>query len=233
MNVCLKLTVLLIAVGAVPPETRIAAAADQEVWVGHQVVFGKTAVPFKGVEQTRSDSYLLAKVQRRGGEIHIEQAACKVTFKEISGVKINIPTDALLKLPSAHITFKSEGDVWRAVPWHVGWTRQDVDEDGTPGLSVEVDASICSGTLHVASSTLSKAVAKDTEDGLVGRISVKVKQDVLGSDNVCLSLFSSDTVERQQGAFIYRRVPSDVTCKGLLEKPWPIKADIKGMTLEE
>jgi hypothetical protein len=154
------------------------AVTTEEVWVGHQVVFGKTSVPFMGEKETRSDSYLLARVKRAGGVIELEQLACKVSFKEIAGVKIDIPEEALLKLPKARIHFVPEDDLLRAKPWHVGWHKQDIDKDGAPGLSVLVDASICSGKLHVASVTRSAAVAKTTDYGLMGKISVEVKQKV-------------------------------------------------------
>jgi hypothetical protein len=185
-----------------------------------------------GTKETRSDSYLLAKVKRVNGGIEMEQLACKVTFKEIAGVKVSIPTDALLKLPPAKISFAPDGDGLRASPWHVGWDSEDIDEDGTPGLSVVVDASICSGKLHIASAARSAAVARKTDDAIMGKISVEVKQTVLGADNVCLRMFSSDTVEHQTGAFVYRRVDSGATCVALLKAPWPITARIKKETAD-
>jgi len=199
-------------------------SSSPEKWVGHQVVYGKTSVPFMGDKQTRTDSYLLASVTRRGETIELSQLACKVGFKEIAGVKLDIPTDALLRMPKAEICFAPEKGLLKAIPWQVGWNKTDIDGDGAPGLSVDVDASICSGKIHVASSTRSAAVAKMTENGMMGKISVHVKQKILGSDSVCLKMFSSDSEERQTGGFVYQRVPDNTTCKDLLGRPWPVEA---------
>lgn len=199
-------------------------ASAREKWVGHQVVYGKTSVPFMGDKQTRTDSYLLASVIRRGDTVELSQLACRVTFKEIAGVKLDIPTEALLRMPKAEIRFEPEKGLLKASPWQVGWHKTDIDRDGSPGLSVDVDASICSGKIHVASSTRSAAVAKLTENGMMGKISVHVKQKILGSDSVCLKMFSSDSEERQKGGFVYQRVADDTTCKDLLGRPWPIAA---------
>ena len=203
-----------------------APAASQERWVGHQVVYGNTQVPFMGEKQTRTDSYLLADVKRKGNTIALSQMACKVTFKEIAGVKVDIPTRALLRLPKAEILFESRQSVLKAAPWSVGWRSKDIDRDGSPGLSISVDASVCSGKLYVSSNTQSIAVAKPTSDGIVGKIKVHVKQKILGSDNLCLRMFSSDTEEHQTGGFAYRRVSEKTTCEHLLSAPWPVEARV-------
>lgn len=199
-------------------------ASNREKWVGHQVVYGKTSVPFMGDKQTRTDSYVLASVTRRGETVELSQLACKVAFKEIAGVKLDIPTEALLRMPKADIRFEPERGLLKASPWEVGWYKADIDRDGAPGLSVDVDASICSGKIHVASSTRSAAVAKLTENGMMGKISVHVKQRILGSDSVCLKMFSNDSEESQKGGFVYQRVAGDTTCKDLLGRPWPVEA---------
>ncbi len=197
----------------------------KERWVGHQVVFGKTDVPFMGTKETWTESFLLADVRRDAAGIDIEQVACKVRFKEIMGVKINIPKKALLKLPKARFRFTPQDDkTFKADVWRVGWNKQDVDRDGSPGLTIDVDASICSGKLNVASTTRSAAAAILTKDGMLGKIGVEVKQTILGSNSACLDMFSKNTEETQKGTFVYRRVPAGTTCSDLLKRPWPVNA---------
>jgi hypothetical protein len=224
IGVAIGVTAMLSALVVVVFGQSASAVPAEELWVGHQVVYGRTSVPFMGDKQTRTDSYLLASVKREGGAIELTQLACKVGFKEIAGVKLEIPTEALLKLPKARIRFEPEQNLMKASPWHVGWHKADIDRDGNPGLSVVVDASICSGKIHVASATRSAAVAQSTPDGMMGKISVHVKQKILGSDSLCLRMFSSDSEEHQTGGFAYRRITEGTTCESLLGKPWPIEA---------
>jgi hypothetical protein len=218
---------MVIVIGA--RQASAQSAQSDELWAGHQVVFGETDVPVLGKRETRSDSYLLARVTRRDGNIEIEQIACKVAFKEVLGAKVSIPTDALLRLPAAKFRFSPVDNLMKAEPWSVGWSKQDVDKDSNPGLTVDVDASMCSGKLYVASDTRSAAVGKmlDNDTGMMGKISVRVKQKILGTNSACLKLFSSDSDETQNGGFIYRRVPDGSTCEELLKHPWPIQATIK------
>jgi hypothetical protein len=56
---------------------------------------------------------------------------------------------------------------------------------------------------------------------------VEVKQRILGSDRLCLDMFSKDTEETQKGTFVYRRVPAGTTCKTLLKRDWPVRASFK------
>ncbi len=198
-----------------------------EMWAGHQVVFGETDVPVLGKKETRSDSYVLAKVTRKGDRIDLEQSACKVAFEEVLGAKVHIPEKALLGLPAARFSFVPQGDVLKAEPWQVGWNKQDVDGDGNPGLTVDVDSSICGGKLFVASSTRSAAFGKLIDEGMMGKISVRVKQKILDADGACLKMFSSDTDEVQSGGFAYRRVSDNASCETLLKHPWPIVAKVK------
>ncbi len=219
----------LLAVGAFTQGTSAAESAREELWAGHQVVFGETDVPVLGRKETRSDSYVLARVTREKGRITITQRACKVDFQEVLGTTVHIPEKALLDLPPATFSFVPHGDILRAAPWEVGWGRQDVDRDGKPGLTVEVDASVCGGKLYVASNTKSAAVAKmlDEGEGMMGKISVRVKQKILDADSACLRMFAADSDETQTGAFVYRRVPDSATCASLLRHPWPIRAEVK------
>ena len=159
--------VLLAAIG-VPAATvlggSLPSSPSKELWAGHQVVFGKTSVPMMGEKETRSESFVLAEVTRNSNTITLEQIACKVRFKEIAGIGVHIPTAALLKLPRARIRFgMTPKGIGRATPWRVGWQQEDIDRDGAPGLSIAVDASICSGT------TVSSGCNSSTVSGTVTR----------------------------------------------------------------
>jgi hypothetical protein len=201
--------------------------APVEMWAGHQVVFGETDVPVLGKKETRSDSYVLAKIRRLENRIEIDQTACKVAFKKVLGATVHIPEQALLKLPSARFSFIEEAGNMKAAPWQVGWNKQDVDHDGKPGLTVTVDSGLCGGNLYVASSTRSTASGKMLNDGMMGKISVRVKQKILDSDSICLKMFAADSDEIQNGGFVYRRVQDNASCESLLQQPWPITANVK------
>jgi len=219
----------LLTVSAIAVRPVASATESVEMWAGHQVVFGETDVPVLGKRETRSDSYVLARVTKNTGRITFVQQACRVDFKEVLGAKVRIPERALLSLPAATISFSKDGELLRAAPWNVGWGRQDVDRDGKPGLTVNVDASVCGGELYIASDTRSAAVGKliDNGEGMMGKISVRVQQKVLDTDSACLKMFSADSDETQNGGFVYRRVQDNATCETLLRHPWPIEAKIK------
>lgn len=219
----------LFVMGAASESSFAAEPVVEEIWAGHQVVFGETDVPVLGKRETRSDSYVLAKVTRTDGKITISQKACKVDFQEVLGTKVRIPEKALLDLPPAVFSFEPAGEILRAAPWEVGWGRQDVDKDGKPGLTVDVDASVCGGKLYVASTTKSAAYGKMIEggDGMMGKISVRVQQKILDSDSACLKMFAADSDETQNGGFVYRRVVPGASCESLLSQPWPVVAKVK------
>ncbi|MDJ0766508.1 MAG: hypothetical protein QNJ97_26275 [Myxococcota bacterium] len=210
----------------VGPTTRLTARADEgidELWALHQVVWGSTDVPFLGAKQTRTETFALARVTRSESFIDIEQVACKMAFKKVAGVEVQIPSQALLRLPPARFRFHRGKKGFIAKPWKVGWQQADIDQDGHPGMSVYVDAPICSGRLHVASKTVSSAQGNLTKTGMTGKIQVDLTQNILGSNSFCLTLFSSDCREKQSGFFAYRRVDPNTTCRTLLKNRWPVR----------
>jgi hypothetical protein len=219
--------VFVFASGASGP--RAGGSQTVEMWAGHQVVFGETKIPILGRRETRSDSYVLAEVTKENGKITFVQRACRVTFRKVIGAQVRIPEEALLKLPEATFSFSKTGDGLKASAWQVGWGKEDVDRDGKPGLTVDVDAAICGGELYIASDTRSAAYAKLLDDGrgMIGKISVRVRQRVLDANSACLKMFSENTDETQNGGFVYRRVQDDASCASLLRGPWPIEVNIK------
>ena len=229
LNTVTALSAAAVLFGAGTPAPRADETRTVEMWAGHQVVFGVTNVPVLGKRETRADSYVLAKVTKENGKITFEQRACRVAFKKVVDAQVRIPEKALLELPAATFSFTPSGEILKAVPWQVGWGREDVDHDGKPGLTVDVDSSICGGKLYIASDTRSAAHAKliDDGEGMMGKISVRVRQKVLDSDSACLKTFSENSDETQNGGFIYRRVQDDASCRSLLQGPWPIEVTIK------
>lgn len=197
---------------------------SQEVWAGHQVVEGKRDIAIIGSVPTRTESFVLAQVTRRGDAIDIEQRACRVEFKEVLGVAVRMPTQTLARLPRAQFRFtpKADSSILQAGPWVVAWGTEDLDQDGRPGLTVEVEATMCGGSVYVASATTSEATGTLTPDGMRGHIAVRVMQEVLDASGFCLRVASQDSNETQTGRFAYRRVPKTTTCANLAKQRWPV-----------
>lgn len=216
---------LLVALLLTSSGSTLAGEVTIETWAGHQVVIGEKTIPFLGRRQTRTDSYVIAQVTRADSVLRLKQLSCKVWFKKVAGVMVSMSNETLAQLPPAIIEFTLSGQIGRAIPWQVGWTGDDIDDDGAPGVSVTVDSSQCSGKLHLASNTESRATGTITRDGMVGNISVTVSQKVLGADSRCLRWFSADSTEHQKGTFAYRRISPDATCASLLQTRWPIRSN--------
>jgi hypothetical protein len=202
------------------------AQTPVETWVGHQVSYGHRDIPILGRADTRSDTFVVATVWRTGDHLWVEQRACAVTFAEVWGVTVSMPQTALAALPSAPIQFHLDAHGGaHAAPWFVGWGGEDVEGDGRPGLTIRVDAPLCSGDVYVASGTTSEATGKVTEAGMVGRMTVRVQQETLGASSRCLTWGERNTDEQQTAVFAFRRVPAGTTCADLARRPWPVRAD--------
>jgi hypothetical protein len=192
------------------------------LWAGHQVTFGKRDVPFKGEVETRMDSFVLARLDRRGDIIELEQTACHVRFAKVAGVMVHMNVQAL---PRTRMVFAAaataEDLTGRSV---VAWGSEDLDEDGHPGVTVHVQAPVCSGELYVSNRSKTKATATLEPERLQGRASVHVEQRILGAEGACLSAVAKDTDEHQRGPFAYVPVPEGTTCETLLSQGWPVTA---------
>lgn len=209
-----------------------AAAQDvgiAEVWAGHQVVHGSRRLPILGELPTRTETFVVARVLRRKSIIELRQRACFVRFDKQMGTKIAMKPTALAGLPETRIEFSHEkSGALQARPWVVGWGWEDLDKDGFPGVTIQIEALLCGGALYVASSTTSHARGQLTSDGAQGKLSVQVKQRILGASNWCLRKVADESENWQHGRFVYRRVPTGSTCKSLQKggaKPgahWPV-----------
>lgn len=201
-----------------------AEVVKTEHWAGHQVVYGKRDVPVLGTLQTRMDTWVIARVRRSEAEIQIDQRACKVNYEDIGGVKVYVDADAL---PDSRLIFERvEGTPHYLMSGTVNWGKEDIDGDGEPGMSVYVDAPVCSGKLHVTNKTTTNARAFGDEDGspIYGEVTVSVRQKILGADGKCLAGMAKDSFERSKGSFRYAKIKANETCQSLLDAGWPVKA---------
>lgn len=196
------------------------------LWAGHQVTFGKRDVPFKGEVETRVDSFVLARLVRDGNLVELHQTACHVRFSKVAGVVVHMDSQAL---PETRMVFSvpdataAEDDVeGRSV---VAWASEDLDDDGHPGVTVHVQAPVCSGELYVANRSKTKATATLAPERLQGRAKVHVRQKILGAEGACLSAVAKDTDEHQSGPFAYVPVPEGTTCEMLFRQGWPVIAE--------
>lgn len=224
--------------GRAAAEPRAAGQLDAEalptLWAGHQVAFGRREVPFKGEVTTRMDSFVLARLERDGDLVELHQTACDVRFSKVAGVVVHMSAKALPRTRMVFSLDEAAGAapklgtapgadlVGRSV---VAWANEDVDDDGHPGVTVRVQAPVCSGELYVSNRSKTKATATLAPARLQGRASVHVRQTILGAEGACLSVVAKDTDEHQSGPFAYVPVPEGTTCEMLFRQGWPVLAE--------
>jgi hypothetical protein len=194
-----------------------------ELWAGHQIGFGSREIPFKGTVTTRSDSFVLAEVRRTEGRIELVQRACRVLIEPVGGVRVTVDAAAM---PHASMRFvlgeHAKSLVADAV---LAWDEDDIDDDGKPGMTVTVDAPVCSGELYVTNRSTTHAAGMLDGRRFDGHAWVRVVQHVIDTKGACLSMAARDTDERVQGPFAYVPVPAGSTCEGLLRNGWPVDAE--------
>ncbi len=215
------------------PSTDV-AAPDYELWAGHQVVLGRQEVPVLGEIVTRTDTYFLAKVWRReAGVLEFLPVSCRIDVKEATGVKVRFDPETPPKLPPARMTLVPAGeDTYYALPWVAQWGKEDIDGDGHPGVTVSVEAPVCSGRLYVASRSRHRARARRQGEAIVGEVKVRVEQRMLGADGVCLKMIATDSVQDMVGTFAWRRVDRRASCASLAKGEWPVEAPPASLSRE-
>ncbi|GEM_PF-939273 len=195
-----------------------------EYWAGHQVAFGNREVPVLGTLDTRMDNYTIARVRRGSDQVQIDQRACKVRYSDPSGLEVHIDADSL---PDSRLIFERvEGTPHFSMTGSVDWGEEDIDKDGNPGMAVYIDASVCSGTLHVTNHTTTNARAFGDDKGtpFYGEVTISVRQKILAAEGRCLSALAEDSFERSKGSFRYVKIKADDTCQSLLDAGWPVRA---------
>ena len=101
----------------------VSNAEVPELWAGHQITYGSRKVPFKGRMQTRTDTFVLARVERDGDELVLRQKACAIDFKPVAGVKVRMdPTG----LPRDTFRFQAKSSGSFAGRSKVAWGNEDV-----------------------------------------------------------------------------------------------------------
>lgn len=193
------------------------------VWAGHQVTLGTRKVPIKGLIRTRMDSFVLARLERNGSLLELKQSACDVRFSGVAGVDVSMDGTALPQTLTVFAT--AEGSDELAGRSVVAWSSDDIDDDGNPGITIHVDAPICSGDLYVANHSRTTLTATLTPSRLEGDADIRVKQQILGAKGACLSAVAKNTDEKQFGPFAYVPVSADATCESLLAAGWPVSAN--------
>jgi hypothetical protein len=198
--------------------------AEAELWAGHQILRGKRHIPVLGDEDTQTESFVLTEIRRAEGRLEMRERTCRVDIKPILGMTPTLKPSTLARMPEGRFTVQVNPDgTVRIAPWTVTWPASDLDGDGFPGTTVEVKGGLCSGAVYVSSVVhTSVSSARLTEQGLVGEMSVRMVQTVLGARGLCLRLTAGDSDDTERGSFSYRRVPAGTTCQSLAGKPWPV-----------
>ncbi len=219
----LALTLLSLPAISSGEDEQPVAPVKTEYWAGHQIVQGTREVPVLGTLNTQLDTYTIARVRRNDdGTVQVDQRACKVDFTDVGGLSVLIDADSL---PDSRMIFEPvDGTVHYLMTGEVRWDEEDVDNDGNPGMTVYVDASICTGNLYVSNKTITNARAFGDEGPFYGEVTVTVRQKILGAEGKCLQALSKDSFERSKGSFRYVKVKANDTCTSLLDAGWPVKA---------
>ncbi len=199
--------------------------APARLWAGHQVVYGKKHVAVLGMVSTRSDTFPLARATLHPDGVSIVQRPCRVTFRKTAGVVTAMRSKRPGFLPEVRVEFVGLRGGWlQALPWEVDWSGADLDEDGKPGVTVDVKSFFCSGEIWVSNRSVAVARGRFTEDRFEGLLRVRVRQTLLGASSRCLSWGITKGEDRLQGRFVYVPVPEGSTCETLLSRPWPALA---------
>lgn len=205
----------------------LALAAGSELWAGHAVVTGKRSVPFLGKVEAKTESWVVARVERTANGFRLEQKSCRVELSNPLGVELKMNPGAAEKLPALIIEYvkRPDGKYYQA-PSVSGWGAEDVDGDGKPGMTVNVSAPICGGKLFVGLKTKSMSRGELSPDGVMrGEIKAQVAQKVLDSEGACLSVLSNDADDPANGTFAYVPTSSAATCASLNSAArWPVLA---------
>lgn len=198
------------------------------LWAGHIVVNGVRNLPIIGKVEPRTETFVLAHVEERDGNIYIDQHPCYMDVKPVGGVKVDVNEQTQPRLPGANFHFApGEGAELASQGWVTGWGSEDVDADGQPGVTFDVSALMCSGKLFLSSHAVFTSQARPSPGpsgtGLTGKLNLTIEQWVLGADGACLKLFARDSKDKMTGRFSYVPIPADSSCDSLPKEQWPVR----------
>lgn len=221
MNLPLLLVAAPLLGGASPEGT--GATAGATLWAGHLVAHGTRAIPFHGTVRTRSDTYVLARLTPQGEGFVLTQEPCRIAFQPTAGVQLSMGVHGL---PRERVRLATHGSTFEGRS-EVVWDRDDIDGDGHPGTTVSIASRLCSGDLYISHHARSSSTAyfTDARARLVGHAEVHIRQEVLGSNSVCLRVVARTSDEVVRGPIAYVPVAADATCQGLLRHGWPVDAE--------
>lgn len=217
------------APGKATAQTR-AAKSDRKPakwswWVGHQITRGHRKVPVLGKLSTHLETYYLARMRRKGKGFEVIQQACGSKYRPIAGVKVGFHAE---HTPALHYNFQPNRKGELRATARVNWTREDLDKDGEPGLSIDVNARICRGRLYVGNHSRMQSMARWTHPWQWdGEIETEHTMQILGSDSFCLRTFARSRKEQAHGRFRFKAIPGPTSCAKLLKKPWPVHAEAR------
>lgn len=192
-------------------------------WVGHQITRGHRKVPVLGKLATHLETYYIAKVRKKGAGFEVIQSACASSYRPIAGVKIGFHAE---HTPPIRYDFMPGKQGALQAKAQVVWAQEDLDEDGQPGLSIDVNARICRGKLYVGNHTQIESKARWVNPWQwEGTIQTQHLMNILGSDSFCLRTFARSRKEKSQGSFRFKALSGPTTCKALLKRPWLVHAE--------
>lgn len=221
----------LIAALMAPPATQTpmddaaagAVPRTDVLYAGYQDLRGQTEVPVFGLIDTRSRTWFIARWTEKDGAWVLQQRTCAVDFDRVLGARVNMPEQLMRRLPVTEIPFRPEAGGLFAPAWTSGWGADDLDGDGHPGATIEVDAPVCSGGVYVASTATSSARLRPDGDGFQGKIRVRVRQQVLGASGACLRTVAQDSDETMRGVMRVVPVGADASCSRWSLARWPAR----------
>lgn len=188
-------------------------AAAPVQWAGRFLASGSRKVPLLGTVTYRTESRTLATVEATDNGVVLQQRTCAVVFDKSAGAELAMHPRGPEGIPVFSLAFDRSGDGWTADPWPSGWGTDDLDGDGAPGITVNVSAPLCGGSIMVSSEALTTpSNLTSLGEALEGDVQVWTEQTVLQAKGLCLRLFSKSSAETLNGHFTYAPVDPQTTC---------------------
>lgn len=213
--------------GTLPSSTDEASthgpATETVHWAGTLAVLGNKKIPLLGKVEFRTDTHVIATATRNGDiGWTVTQNTCSVSFSKTMGAEVTLDNEAPSSMPSNTFDWVVDGDGNWSANWKSGWDDSDHDNDGHPGISFNVKAPFCGGSLYMGSAADQTATGRPTKERVVeGPFKIWVEQRILGTRGRCLNLMTRDESQWMAGRFAFVEVPSDASCDSIEPKIWP------------
>ena len=188
-------------------------ATDSELWAGEILLSGERRVPVLGAMTYTSRARLLATVVRSEAELDFSLRHCSLDFPKTPAVKLNMAKESARVIPENQYTLKKSANGWSVKPFVTAWDSSDLDKDGHPGITMDVDSLVCGGRLMLsnkATTTATNIIV--SQDGYSADYNVVTEQTVLGTKGLCLRLMTKSMTDTMTGSTRYKRVAQGTTC---------------------